>query len=111
MQIHTGGVMSMGSGRIHCQSSKQNMNANFLTEDELIVNSDCVTFNVRMVIFWRNKDMRLTKNMIFQENYSNIRMANNGRDFYGNFRNINMRNLFVKYRVDKVQIEVKYCPT
>ena len=46
-----GGVMSMGYGMIHCRSSKKNLNTKNSTEDEIIRTSECVPFNVCMVMF------------------------------------------------------------
>ena len=47
--------------------------------------------------------------IIFQDNDITIRMANNGRDSYtGNFRHIKIRDLFVKDKVDKEEIDIKY---
>ena len=39
-------------------------------------------------------------------------MANNGRDYFTvNYMHINIRHLFVKDIFNRVEIEVKYCPT
>ena len=51
MHIQTGGVMSINYVMLCFLSSKQNLNANFLTEAELIGTSEYVTFNVWLVIF------------------------------------------------------------
>ena len=63
-------------------------------------------------MFLEAKGNEIKKNIIFQDIESTIRMANNGRDTCtGNSRHINLRHLFVKDRVDKGEIEVKYFPT
>ena len=36
MRGHTGGVMSVGTGTIHCKSSKQKLNTRSTTESELV---------------------------------------------------------------------------
>ena len=51
MHIQTGVVTSMGYGILHFRSSKQNMNAIFLTEDELIGTSEYIIFNLLVVMF------------------------------------------------------------
>ena len=54
----------------------------------------------------------IKKNIIFQDNQSNINMENNGRYYCtGISRHINIRHLFVKNKADKGEIEVNYCPT
>ena len=46
MRSHTGGVMSMGRGMIHCRSSKQKLNTKSTTESELVGTSEYTPFNI-----------------------------------------------------------------
>ena len=47
-----------------------------------------------------------------QDNMSAIRMEKNGRNSCtGNSRHIDIRYFWVKDRVDKKELEIKYCPT
>ena len=51
-------------------------------------------------------------NIVYQDNQSAIRMEKNGRNSCtGNSRHIDIRYFFVKDRVDKKELEIKYCPT
>ena len=56
------------------------MNAKSSNGDELIVPSEYVPFNVWVVMFLESQGFEIKKNILFQENQSTIRMANNGRD-------------------------------
>ena len=88
------------------------MKAKSSTEAELIGTIEYVPFNVWMFMFLESQGYEIKKNIIFQDNQSTIRMANNRRDSYtGNSRHINIRHFFVKDRVNKGEIEAKYCPT
>ena len=51
--------MSTGYGMIHCLSNKQNMNAKFSSEAELIGTSEYVPFNVWMVTFLEAKRYKI----------------------------------------------------
>ena len=102
----------MHYGMLHLQSSKQNMKAKSSTEAELIGTIEYVPFNVWMFMFLESQGYEIKKNIIFQDNQSTIRMANNRRDSYtGNSRHINIHHFFVKDRFNKGEIEAKYCPT
>ena len=49
---------------------------------------------------------------MYQDNQSAIRMDQNGRkSCTGNSRHVNIHYFFVKYRVEKKEIMLKYCPT
>ena len=65
-----------------------------------------------MVMFLEAQGYEIKRNIIFQYNQSTIIMAKNRRDSCtGNSRNIRIRHFLVKDRIDKGEIEVKYCPT
>ena len=54
----------------------------------------------------------LSKNIIYQDNQSAICMEKNGRNSCtGNSRHINVRYFFIKDRIQKKEVTVKYCPT
>ena len=51
-------------------------------------------------------------NVLYQDNESAIRMERNGRNSCtGNSRHVHIRYFFVKDRIDKGEVSVKYCPT
>ena len=54
----------------------------------------------------------MRENNIYQDNQSATRMERNGRrSCTGNLRHISIRYFFVKDRIDKGEVEVKYCPS
>ena len=112
MRSQTGGAMSFGYGMIHCKSSKQKLNTKSSTESELVGTSEYVPYNLWVLLFMTAQGYKPTKNVLFQDNMSTIKMLKNGRDSCtGNSRHIDIRHFFVKDRVDKKEIEVEHCPT
>ena len=104
--------MSMGTGTIHCKSSKQKLNTKSSTEAEVVGLSEYSPYNLWFVNFMREQGYILQSNDIFQDNQSAIRMEQNGRNSCtGNSRHIHIRYFFVKDRQDKGEIDIKYCPT
>ena len=78
----------------------------------IIITSEYVPFNIWIVMFYEAQGYDITKNVLFQDIESEIKMQNNGRDSCTwNSRHINIRHFFVKDKVDKEEIEVQFCPT
>ena len=112
MRSQTGGTMSFGYGMIHCKSSKQKLNTKSSTESELVGASEYVPYNLWQLLFLTAQGYKPSKNILFQDNMSTIKMLKNGKDSCtGNSRHIDIRHFFVKDRIDKKEIEVEYCPT
>ena len=54
----------------------------------------------------------IKNNVVYQDNQSAIKMKKNGRrSCMGNSRHVMIRYFFVKDRIDKKEITVRYCPT
>ena len=112
MRGHTGGVMSYGTGIIHAKSSKQKINVKSSTESELVGGSKYCPYNIWQMMFMEHQGYPLHRNVLFQDNQSTIKMHKNGRNScMGNSRHIHIRYFFVKDRIDKKELSVKYCPT
>ena len=112
MRSHTGGMMSLGHGAVHCRSAKQKLNTKSSTESELVGLSDYLPYNIWTRMFLEEQGYALKSNVIFQDNTSTIKMSTNGRtSCTGNSRHIDMRYFFVVDRVKKKEMEIKYCPT
>ena len=112
MRGHTGGTMSYGTGVIHAKSNKQKLNVKSSTECEIVATSEYCPFNIWIMMFMEAQGYPLKNNILLQDNQSAIRIEKNGRNSCtGNSRHVNIRYFFVKDRVDKGEISVKYCPT
>lgn len=54
----------------------------------------------------------MKKRVLYQDNQSITKMEINGRNSYtGNSRYVSIRYFFVKYRVDKEEFVIEFCPT
>ena len=112
MRGHTEGLMSYGTGVVHAKSSKQKLNVKSSTECEIVGVSEYTPFNIWLMMFMEAQGYTLKNNILFQDNQSSIRMEKNGRNSCtGNSRHVHIRYFFVKDRVDKGEITIKYCPT
>ena len=112
MRSHTGGCMSLGTGTLHCRSSKQKLNTKSSTEAEVVGLSEYSPYNIWLVNFMEAQGYKLSSNQVFQDNQSAIRMEKNGRNSCtGNSRHIHIWYFFVKDRCDKGEMNIGYCPT
>ena len=112
MRSHTGGLMSMGLGLIHGKSCSQTMNTKSSTESELVGVSEYLPYNVWFCNFMEEQGYQIKENILYQDNKSAILMEINGRNSCtGNSRHINIRYFWVKDRVDKGKIKIRYLPT
>ena len=109
---YTGGFISLGCQMLYSRSSKKKLNAKDSNEAVLIGTSEYVLFNVWMVMFLEAQGYNINNNIILQYIQITKKTAKNGRYYCtGNSRYINICYFFVKDRVDKIEIEVRYCPT
>mmetsp|Transcript_11447 Transcript_11447/g.16193 ORF Transcript_11447/g.16193 Transcript_11447/m.16193 type:complete len:114 (+) Transcript_11447:2190-2531(+) len=112
MRSHTCGLISMGLGSLHSKSSKQKLNVKSSTEAVLEGMSEYIPYTIWMTIFLEGQGLRLSKNIVYQDNESAIKMEKNGHtSCTGNAHHINIRYFFVKDRIDKGEFESHYCPT
>ena len=77
MGSHIGGAMSMGYRIIHSRSRNKKLNTKSKTQSELVGTSEYVPFNIWIVTFYEAQGYEITKNVLFQDNESAIKMENN----------------------------------
>lgn len=112
MRSHTGGAISMGTGVIHCKSSRQKLNTKSSTEAELVGVSDYIPYNIWLMHFMKEQGYEMEINVLYQDNQSAMKMERNGRNSCtGNSRHVNIRYFWVKDKIEKGEVDLKYCPT
>ena len=112
MRSHTGAIMTLGKGAAMSMSTKQKLNTKSSTEAELVGVSDYLPHCIWFGHFLHHQGYNIDENIIFQDNTSAIKMERNGRNSCtGNSRHIDVRYFFIKDRVEKGEISIKYCPT
>ena len=62
INIHNGGVMSMGLVVTHCRLSKHNLNTNISTEVDLVGASDYLPYNILYVMFMHDQGYLIKSN-------------------------------------------------
>ena len=74
--------------------------------------SEFLPYNIWLVEFLKHQGYEIRENVVFQDNQSAIKIEKNGRKSCGsNSRHILIRYFFIKDRVDKGEVEIKYCAT
>ena len=76
MKIHTGGIMSMGTKRLHQKSSKQKLIVKSSTEAEIVGTSEYMPYNVLLYNFLVEQRYKVRDNILFQDNQSAIKSEN-----------------------------------
>ena len=63
-------------------------------------------------VVFKAQGYKIVNNILFQDNESVIKMEVNGRNSCtGNSRHIEIKYFWVKDRVDRKEVQVRYCPT
>ena len=70
MRSHTGGSISMGTGLIHCKSTRQKLNTKSSTEAELVGVSDYLPYNIWLMHFMKSQGYEIEVNVLYQDNQS-----------------------------------------
>jgi hypothetical protein len=108
---HTGAVVSLGSGPITCDSSKQKTNAKSSYEAELMGATDDSNnlFYVRNLLIEQGHKVGPAK--LYQDNMSAMASIKNGKATSKRSRHINIRYFYLKDRVDIGELELEYLAT
>ena len=112
---HTGTVIQIGKATIYASSKKQRINTKSSTEAELVGLSDYIGQVIWCKSFLEHQGRRSSSTVVFskpavvyQDNTSTIRLVKNGTSTSDKTRHIGIRYFFVKDRVEKKDIEIKY---
>jgi hypothetical protein len=112
MKSHTGGVISMGTGGILCQSTKQKLTTKSSTKAELVGASNYIPKTIWSKFFLEAQGYNIKSNVFEQDNGSAIRLESNGRASAGRqSRHIDIRYFFMKDCLKADNIVVRHCPT
>ena len=74
--------------------------------------SEYLPYDIWQANFFREQGYDIRNNYIYQDNESAAKLEINGRNSCtGNSRHIDIKFFWVKDRVEKKEVEIKYCPT
>jgi hypothetical protein len=112
MKSHTGAIFTMGKGAVISGSNKHKVNSRSSTESELISVDDKIAKVLWTKRFLEWQDFEVTLNIIYQDNTSTIKLAENGKDSSGKrTRHFDIKYFYVTDLVDRKEVKVEYCPT
>ena len=112
MKGHTGGTTSFRVGVIHTMCSKQKLNTKSSTESKLVGINDMMPMVLRVRYFLTAQGCHVKDNVLYQDNMSTMKLANNGKMSSGRrTRHLNIRYFFVADRISKGEMRIEHCPT
>ena len=112
MRSHTGATMSLGKGHPYSMSSKQKINTRSSTEAELVGVNDAMSLIVWTKLFLEAQGIKVTDNVLYQDNQSAILLENNGkRSSSKKTRHIEIRYFFVTDNILRKQLRTEYLST
>jgi hypothetical protein len=104
--------MSFGTGGLSCKSSKQKLSIKSSTEAELVGASDYPVSTIWLKMFIEAQGIKLTSNVVEQDNQSTIELEQNGKRSAGKqSSHINIRYFYIKDRLEQDNISVHHCAT
>jgi hypothetical protein len=109
---HTGGAMSLGKGCPLNMSRKQRINTRSSTEAELVGVNDNMTMVLWVKLFLEAQGLKVTDNIIYQDNKSTMLLEKNGRQSSGKkTRHFDIQYYFIHDHIKRGTVRVEYCPT
>ena len=108
----TGECISMGTGILHGNSTKQKINTKSSTETELVGASDYLPYALWFLYFMDQQGYSVKRKIFKQDNQSTVKLLKNGKNSTGKqSRHINIRYFWITDRLKQEDIQVEYCPT
>jgi hypothetical protein len=109
---HTGGCLGLDRGSLANKSTKQKLNTRSSTETEIVSVDDVMPDILWHNLFLEEQGYKATNTIVHQDNMSTMLWERNGRQSLGKrAKHINVRYFFIKDRIDRGEMEIKYCPT
>jgi hypothetical protein len=112
MRSHTGATFTLGKGAIMADSTKQKVNSRSSTESELNGIDDKIGKIIWTKKFIEHQGFEVKLNVIYQDNTSTIKLAENGKTSSGKrTRHFDIKLFYITDLIGKQEVIVKYCPT
>ena len=109
---HSGGGVTLGRGFPFNGSTKQKLNTRSSTESEVVGVDDFMPSILWTRNFLKAQGYQVNENIIYQDNKSAMLLEKNGKASSGKrTKHINIRYFFVTDRIQKGDVDVRWCPT
>ena len=110
LKSHTGSIFTLGKGAICNDSNKQKVNARSSTEAELISIDDKIAKIMWMKRFIENQGFYVNLNVIYQDNTSTIKLAENGKYSSGKrTRHFDIKYFYITDLINRKEVSIEYC--
>ena len=110
MESHTGSIFTLGKGAIWNESTKQKVNARSSTEAELISIDDKISKIIWMKKFIEAQGFEIDLNILYQDNMSTIKLAENGKQSSGKrTRHFDIKYFYVTDLINRNEVSIEYC--
>ena len=110
MKSHTGSIFTLGKGSIWNESTKQKVNARSSTEAELISIDDKISKIIWMKRFIEAQGFEIDLNILYQDNMSTIRLAENGKHSSGKrTRHFDIKYFYITDLINRNEVSIEYC--
>ena len=112
MKSHTGAIFTLGKGAISSDSTKQKVNARSSTEAELNAIDEKISkiLWTKKFLEWQGFEIKL--NIIYQDNTSTMKLAQNGKSSSGKrTRHFDIKLFYITDLINRREVRVEYCPT
>jgi len=112
MKSHTGIYMMLGKGARYTASCKQKLNTKSSMKAELVAVDDAMGQVLWIRHFLAEQGHYVPMTTIYQDNKSNILLAENGKSSSSKrTRHINIWYFFITDKIKKGELQVAFCPT
>ena len=112
MKSHTGAIFTLGKGAIISDSTKQKVNTRSSTEAEMVAVDDKISKVIKTKRFIEQQGFKVKLNVIYQDNQSTLKLAQNGKESSGKWtRHFDIKYFYVTNLISRDEVNVKYCPT
>jgi hypothetical protein len=112
MKSHTGATFTLGKGMIIADSTKQKVNSRSSTEAELNGVDNKIGKIMWTKRFIEKQGYKVNMNVVYQDNTSTIKLAENGKSSSGRrTRHFDIKLFYITDLIGKQEVKIKYCPT
>ena len=110
MKSHTGSIFSLGKGAIWNASTKQKVNARSSTEAELVSVDDQKSKIIWMKKFIESQEFEIDLNVLYQDNMSTSKLAENGEHSSGKrTRHFVIKYFYITDLINQKEVSIEYC--